>query len=300
MSQRLRRLYWGDLLSIRKTAAHIGMSYQETRKRLLKLGQLRSKSEGKMMYPRSPFSGNGGERAYLMGMRAGDVNAWKKSTNTVEVRVSTTHPAMSKLFSNAFKRYGHLMRFAEPAYLPGHFRWQTKAHLDTSFAFLVRKPRGVPSKIGEFRHFLAGYSDSECCWSVFPNKGRIGVSWAIESLDARLIRGIYKELKSAGFHPLLYERRQAGFKKKNQELRVGQRIKLCLALRRSKEVVELARMLLPYSKHAEKMAKMRLIISQSVGDWPKVATKVKRLRRKIKGEVRDYQAEAERAYNRRV
>ncbi len=222
---------------------------------------------------------------------------WRKSPNTIEVRVSTTHPAMSKLFLRAFRKYGHLMRFAEPAYLPSHFRWQIKAHLDRTFDFLVAKPTITPVQFKEFYRFLAGYSDCECCWSVYLKARRIRVSWVVETLDAQLVRQISNKLKADGFHPLLYLRVQSGFTKKNQDAYLGKRAKLRLVLNRSSEVVALAKLLKPHSLHSEKTAKMNLIIAHSQGKWSEVATSVRQLRRRTRKRVTQYTMEAERTYN---
>jgi len=286
-------------MSIRQIARVVGMSYGGTRKRLHKLGKLRSKAEGRTHYQRNSFSGDSEERAYLLGLRAGDVNAWEKSPNTIEARVSTTHPAMANLFSSAFGNYGHLMRFAEPAYLPGHYRWQHKVHLDRSFDFLVPKPKMIPVNTKEFYRFLAGYSDSECCWCVFPHRARIKASWSVETLDAEIVCLIRERLKLAGFHPSLRQSYHRGHRKKNQEMDARERVKFRLRLDRRDEVVSLARILEPYSLHSEKIAKMQLIISHPRGKWIEIAGRVNRLRRKLKQEVLKHKGEAERAYNAR-
>jgi len=116
-----------------------------------------------MRHARHAFSRDKMEKAYLVGLRAGDINAWRKTRNTVEVRVSTTHPAMAKLFSDSFRQYGHIMADAGKAYLPGRYRWQIRAHLDNSFRFLISKTSDLPKDSSRFYHFLAGYSDAECC-----------------------------------------------------------------------------------------------------------------------------------------
>ena len=266
-SEILRRLYWERRLSIRQTAAVIGMSYQGTRGRLLKLGRLRSKAEGRTRYSRRSFSGEDGEKSYLLGLRAGDINAWSKSPNTIEVRVSTTHPAMSKLFTGAFEKYGHLMTFAERAYLQGHYRWQTKAHLDRSFEFLLPKPSRIPTQTEEFYQFLSGYSDAECCLCVYPKANRIRISWTVETLDARLIVQIKNKLALDGFHPVLYRKSQPDSGKKNHKRSSARKVKIRIRLNRTAEVVKLAKILRCYSKHAEKIAKMDLICSHPRGKW---------------------------------
>lgn len=295
----LRKLYWGKRMSIRQTAIAIGMSYQGTRKRLQKVGSLRTKSAGKMKYERRPFTNDRLERSYLLGLRAGDINAWKKSPNTIEARVSTTHPAMSNLFAAAFDKYGHLMRFAERAYLPGRFRWQTKAHLDSSFRFLVSKPRAVPREAFEFYGFLGGYSDSEGCWSLYPQSDRIRVSWTIETYDGGLVKRIGTKLHRQGFHPLLYRSDMRASGGKNQKLTQVGRIKFRLAICRTDEVVALARILMSLSLHSEKIEKMRLILAHPRGKWSEIESEVKRLRRTTRSQALRYQKKAERAYNNR-
>lgn len=297
MPEMLRRLYWKERLNIRQISSTIGMSYGETRRRLQNIGPIRSSSEGKMKFQRRPFGGNEREKAYMLGLRAGDINARRKTPNTIEVRVSTTHPAMSRLFSKAFEKYGHLMLSAEPAYLPGHFRWQSRAHLDATFEFLVPKPRRVPNQNAGLFPFLGGYSDCECSWIIYPQKRRIRVTWVVETYDGHLIRQVVSRLKVNGFHPLLYkteDERWSGTK--NQKPSPAMKFKFRLVLCRADEVVALAQKLMPFSMHTEKIAKMRLIIMRPKGNWSEIAPTVGSLRRRIRNEVVEYKDTAERAY----
>lgn len=186
-------------MSIRQAAKAAGMSYETARRKLRRIGKIRSQSEGQMRHARHAFSKDGMEKAYIVGLRAGDINAWQKTGNTTEVRVSTTHPAMAKLFSESFKQYGHVMADAGRAYLPGRYRWQIRAHLDNSFRFLVSKTSDLPKERNRFYAFLGGYSDAECCWSVYFSKNRVKTSWSIESRDLFLLRSIRDRLRSEGF-----------------------------------------------------------------------------------------------------
>lgn len=52
-----------------------------------------------------PFSGNCEEKAYLIGFRLGDLNAYHTS-QVVVIRGSTTKPAQAKLIERLFKYYG--------------------------------------------------------------------------------------------------------------------------------------------------------------------------------------------------
>lgn len=252
-----------------------------------------------MQYERHAFSGNEMEKAYLVGLRAGDVNAWQKTRNTIEARVSTTHPAMANLFSNSFKPYGHIMADAGKAYLPGRYRWQIRAHLDSSFRFLVSKASSPPKRRVFFYRFLSGYSDAECCWCVYFSESRLRASWSIESKDLFLLENIKERLLKEGFHPLYYYHKKPGKTglQKNQKPKTPRgEVKGRLELQRMGEVVALAKRLLPLSRHAEKTSKMRLILKMSGMTSREILTELRRQRGKISAEVASFEEKAEREY----
>lgn len=173
-------------------------------------------------------------------------------------------------------------------------------HLDLTFEFLVPKPTDIPPESEEFYRFFGGYSDSECCWSVYPRRTRVGVSWSIETYDARLIRKIERRMREEGFHPLIYlkmDKEPHGTK--NQGSSNSRKVKFRLRLGRTGEVARLAQKLLPCSMHAEKIARMRIIQSHSGKEWSEVADEIARLRNMSKSEVVAYGRSAERAYNNR-
>jgi len=252
-----------------------------------------------MRHSRHAFSRNGMEKAYLLGLRAGDINAWRKTTNTIEVRVSTTHPAMAKLFSDSFEKYGHIMADAGRAYLPGRYRWQIRAHLDNTFRFLLSKTSDLPGERNRFYAFLGGYSDAECCWSVYFSKGRAKMSWSIESRDLSLLRSISERLTREGLHPLHYIYQERGNQRfrKDQKIRApGDKQSAEIRLVRKHEVLSLAEKLLQISRHGEKVAKMRLILGIHSMTRVGIVAALKRIRRKMKTEVRTFEAAAKREY----
>ena len=69
--------------------------------------QLRNRIDAQIVavskYQRTPFSGDKLERAYLMGLRYGDLHAVRHG-RAIRVRVSTTHPAPWPSFSNPHSR----------------------------------------------------------------------------------------------------------------------------------------------------------------------------------------------------
>ena len=147
---------------------------------------------------------------------------------------------------------------------------------------------------------MAGYSDSEGCWEIYPQKRRIRVSWVVETSDLDLVQIIADRLRSEGFHPHLY---LAWAKSNGRGKAKGERAakkKLRLVHCKTDEVVVLARIMMQYSKHAEKMERMRLIVSHPLGEWSEIAAEVRRLRKMTKQQVAGYVREAERAYKRRT
>ena len=252
-----------------------------------------------MQHVRHKFSGDGIEKAYLVGFRAGDLNAWRKTRNTIEVRVSTTHPAMANLFSESFLRYGHVMADAGEAYLPGRYRWQMRAHLDNSFGFIISKASILPREPVQFYCFLAGYSDSECCWSVYFSKGQVKTSWSIESTDIPLLRKIRDRLWSEGFHPLFHistEEESQGFRKNQKPKTPDDKESGTLRLFRKHEVMTLAERLLKISRHEEKISKMRLVLGAPQMTKQEIVTRIEESRRKIKRGVKSFEKKAEREY----
>lgn len=294
----LRYLYWAEGFSIRETAKLAGISYSSAQRKLGRIGKVRSQSEGQTRHERRSFSGDGLEKAYLVGLRAGDLNAWRKTRNTIEARVSTTRPAMARLFIDSFKWYGHIMADAGRAYLPERYRWQMRVHLDNSFEFLIGKDGTIPRIRSRFYYFLGGYSDSECCWSIYLSKGRIKVSWTIESRDILLLHHLRDQLRSEGFHPVLYvfmKHVKHRFRK-NQKSEAAERESGRLRLGRMQEVVLMATRLLQISRHREKISKMRLIVGIEKATADGTVSKLNKLRRKTRLEAKSFEAQAEREY----
>jgi hypothetical protein len=122
-------------------------------------------SEAKMKYYKRPFSGNPIEKAYLLGLRAGDISA-TKACKQISIMVGSTHLAQLEMFKKAFKNYSFINAQIT------RIKDRRKAiamycRLDKSFSFLLKKPKRIPKwvldDINCFYSFLAGYSNSEAC-----------------------------------------------------------------------------------------------------------------------------------------
>ena len=61
-------------------------------------------------YQSHPFEGSDQERAYLLGLRAGDLHA-QAHGRKFRISVGTTHPSMMRLFQDSFSKYGQVRRY---------------------------------------------------------------------------------------------------------------------------------------------------------------------------------------------
>lgn len=230
----------------------------------------RNKRKIVLKYPRKPFSGDANEKAYLLGLRAGDIHARRRAINTVGVNVTTTYPAMIELFERTFGRYGCVKKY--PAKGPLVYEWYVYCDLDASFGFLIEKPMGVPDG-GDFYAFLAGYVDSEGTITFDCGGGRPRPNFWIKSQDVELLDEIRRKLKSDGFHPSGLHLRAKGGTWTSRISRLNEgtmsiqnmRDYYQLGLYRRNEIDWLVKKLMQFSRHREKVERMRLVLKSTEG-----------------------------------
>jgi intein-encoded DNA endonuclease-like protein len=175
--------------------------------------KLRDKVEAQIKavskHERKPFADDAIERAYLVGLRYGDLNAVKHGRG-VRVRVSTTHSAMADLFYSLFQPYGYVHRYPREAKLTG-YEWTLECDLDSSFGFLIEKPTMNDLgklRVGEFLSFLAGFFDAE--GSIYIHRKSRGHSPEIQirNKDGALLSLVQQRLVLLGVSSKLYLQKQ--------------------------------------------------------------------------------------------
>lgn len=284
----LRKLYWQDCLTIRQIAQELRLSRREVRRNLGKLGPIRTARKGRIFWS-GPFSGDLRERAYLMGLRAGDINARRTSHFTILARVSSTHQAMLELFRWSFAPYGQCNAEPRRVFLSG-YDWQLKMELDESFEFLVDESQEIPSEGDQFYWFLAGLADSDGSWCLFGDKGKTACAFMISSQSKLLLERTKTRLVKECYHAKLYLDKKKGTTKTIRGVNGSREITLTkdlwrLDIHRREEVRALARRLLPISRHSEKRRKMFLMLDEASEEWGMMAPKVQRLRDDIRNET---------------
>jgi len=240
--------------------------------------QLRDKTEAQIQavskYERKPFQGDRMEKAYLMGLRYGDLNAVRHGRG-IRLRVSTTHPAMASLFESIFSPYGHVLRYPRTAPFT-EYEWTLEADLDSSFEFLLEKPSVqnlehlTPS---EFKSFLSGLFDAE--GTIYLHRRKFGAcfEFSIPNGDSNLIELVSGWLHSLGHHPRVDSRRQnplrLGYFREGSIFRVS--------LFRKSEVCSLLRTIRP--RHPEKVRKRDFVCEHTCGTESRIG----------KTEIRDWE-----------
>lgn len=274
----LHRLYWVERKSLNQIARDFGVTAGIVRRRMrrFKIAR-RSISEAMIKNKRKSFSGSEVERSYLLGLRAGDIHA-TKSRRSIQASTTTSHLSMIDCFWKAFGRYGHIgktaVRDAE-----SNYKYCIYVLLDDSFNFLLHKSSRMIFKNREsFYSFLAGYSDSDGDWGLHKMGKYISRSFRLRTRDHDLLKQIKTALEGEGYHPNL------GVQKASKW---GKNSLFAVYVDKRKEAESLAQELLPYSKHREKIEKMKLILkARNKKYWIEIEDDVLELRKRIKDEVR--------------
>ena len=156
----------------------------------------RELSEAITRHKRENFSGKPVERAYLIGLRLGDLWVRKNKpgpkSKTIVVSCHTTRLEQLDLIHSLFSAYGHVQITH-----PSDDSWQILCYLNSSFEFLLPKDDRVPAWVlvdsSQFLAFLAGYVDAEGSFCIDCN-GR--ASFQLKSCDIGILNEISAFLNS--------------------------------------------------------------------------------------------------------
>lgn len=289
-SELLNELYWNRRLSSTHIGKVLGISPGYVRKLMERYRVARrTTSEAGMKYQKSHFSRNIHEKAYMTGLRTGDLNVDIYGYQ-VRVATTTTHPAMWRLINNVFGGYGHVGKSA--ALSNGQFEWCVYCYLDRSFDFLLPKPQKIPSNIFEdedcFLSFLAGYIDAEGSLRIYGDDDTAAVSLRINSEDEQILRQISHRLKSMGYHCRFALAAKGG---RNTRYR---RDLWTIGLFRKHEILDLLGRI-PIL-HDEKVRASKLVMKCGHLGWNEIRREVSKLKSAIRNEVTSFTEEAKSRY----
>ncbi len=264
--------------------------------RPFKEAQLKGIHDHVRIYERKPFDGTDEDKAYILGLKHGDLTASVPFRDAVRVSTSSTHPALAELFTGLFSPYGHV--YNDPRYKKDTktYEWNFHAIVDKSFEFLVehrdRCREWVASKESTMLAYLAGLIDAEGHIRIYPNPRTVGIIISIWNTDIGLIRFANDCLKRLGYRPMEpYLDKRGGGKSSGFHIE-RKKDYWRLQLGRFDEAQSLLQRL-PL-RHREKVERKRLALSVPKGeDYGDIGVKVSSLARSFKEEARQYTRQAE-------
>mgnify|MGYP001566595845 CR=1 FL=1 len=146
---------------------------------------------------------------------------------------------------------------------PHGLEWFIYIDLNSSFEFLIQKPKEIPEFIISdnqlFFAFLAAYADCEGNWHISKSHDKfVRFTFRLRSSDKIILENIKSKLESINYTPSLNIER-----KKGTILGYGVYSDdfYSLTLGKEEEVIRLIQKLLPFSKHNEKIKKMHYILT---------------------------------------
>lgn len=281
----LEELYLKKKLPMPKIAKTLSTTYDTIWRKMRKYGiRVRSMSEAKMKYPKFPFSGDLKEKAYMLGLRAGDISA-NRACKQITVVTGTTHRAQLQMFRKVFEKYSFVNSFIVQR-KDGKRAWQIYCRLNNSFSFLLNKPNEIPKwildNVNYFYAFLAGYADCEACWNIWKLKDckKARARLQIISGDKKILEQITDKLKELKFKPRFRLAYKKGYRK-NSIYKYNKDM-YCLNLHYQDEIRKLAKILLKFSKHGEKIWKMKFILENQGKNWIDVKTEIDKFKQWVK------------------
>lgn len=263
--------------------------------------QLRDKIEALIetitKHPKTTFSGDPNERAYLIGFARGDLYVTRHG-RAIRVKTGTTHQAMIELFQGLFGPYGPVYVYPRKSKLT-QFEWSLDSDLDQSFQFMREGSNQAPDGIGAVREnllsFIAGLIDTEGSILMHRKSRWIGFEITIVNMNQDLLESVGKSLSWLGYSWSLRKTHQkfnrAGIMPEGDLWRIE--------IVRYHDVRALIQEL-PL-RHPEKKAKGRIALKLYQGASPLEVSKIikewESLTRTIKAETENCIAEAGRLYS---
>ncbi len=285
----LTDLYWNKNLKTQKIAEMFGIKHGRTiLKKIRKLGiPSKTVSQASTKKFKVPFNNSPEEKAFLLGLRAGDFHA-KKIHNCVRVQTSTAHSAQVTLMAKSFSKYGQICKYLSKN-KSRETEWFIYADLDKSFSFMLNKPVEIPNWILNndklFLQFLAAYADCESCWKILKShEDCVRIIFSIASSDLNILKGIYEKMKILGYTPRVYLKDKKGTKHKDAFGYYTNDFYELVLYKRS-EISDLISNLLPISKHSEKISKMEFILKHIGLKWGQIQNPLLLLKAEISSEL---------------
>lgn len=233
-------------------------------------------------YERRPFDGTDEDKAYMLGLRHGDLSVSRPFGDAIRVSTSTTHPTMAAVFKSLFEPYGHVYQHPRFKQDTKTYEWNLSTILDGSFEFLledrVTSWNWIQRNLNTILAYLAGAWDAEGHVGILKNANCTAITLTIFNTNTDFLGFVRTILIQIGYHPvgLYLDKRKGTVTSKYKIERKKDYWKLVVAI--FDEAQSLLRSM-PI-QHPEKIARKELALTLQRGDkWEDVRGRVKALRR---------------------
>ncbi|MDE1854101.1 MAG: LAGLIDADG family homing endonuclease [Thaumarchaeota archaeon] len=258
--------------------------------------RLKGIREKRRKYERKPFDGTDEDRAYLLGLRHGDLSVSSPWNGVVRVSTSTTHPAMAELFHTLFEPYGHV--YQDPRYKKDtkSYEWNLSTIVDSSFNFLFAEfaevKEWLSSRPSILLAYLSGFLDAEgSIITTRDNRGLVTVFVDYYNSDKVLLDWVKQSIENLGYSCSLRINKKEGVRTKKYGI-IHRKDYWQLSTYGMKSVQEFARRLMP--RHREKVERHKIALAVTKGElYLKYEERIQNLRSAIKAEVAQFVRKAE-------
>ncbi len=255
----LKSLYLEKKISSTKIAKKFHCSPSFIRKKLKEFNiPIRPLREALLLsnkprYKRYNFNGSLEEKAYLIGLREGDLHVYSQNTlnSSIYIQTNTTQEKFIKLLTKVFKPYGRIWIGRRDKAGARCFR----CYLNKTFSFLLNKISKVENWILEnpkyFAAFLAGYTDAEGTFCIYNRRDGV---FSIRSQDKDILHQVWNNLLRLGIFcrpPHLVRKRGT----KDKEGTICNKDIWGIWIYRKDSLLKLIELINPYLKH-ERNAKV--------------------------------------------
>ena len=247
-------------------------------------------------YERRPFDGTDEDKAYMLGLKHGDLYAYTPFGDAVRVSTSTTHPALAELFTRLFSPYGHVYKHPRYKEDTSTYEWNIVVILDKSFGFLLESRdkcrEWIASEESITLSYLAGLVDAEGNIRIYPNPRTVGIIVSVWNTDFELVEFVYMCLCSLDSRPLKpYLHRRPGPSSSGFRIAMKRDYWRVLIARFDEAQSLLRRLPL---RHHEKVEMKELALSIAKGEaYERIAETVSSLKKSFRRETSQYTKQAE-------
>lgn len=248
----LEKLYLEDELSSRKIAKIFNCAYSTVDRYIHKYDfPIRNLSVAHITTFRAPFSGNLADKAYLIGLRIGDLRARKfyKNSTTILVDCASTRLDMVEHVVKLFKPYGRIW-IGKPTKLN---KVQVECSLNESFSFLLPKHTAFPNWTICNKHLflsiLAGFIDAEGSFFISASGQTF---FSLGNYNTVILKQISRLLRELEIHHRLFLGTKVGHVSTEGYIQNGDY--WTLQINRKYDLYCFAKIIFPYLRYSRKIA----------------------------------------------